>query len=100
MRHKYRDFVKVSKKCTAEPYSFLVNDATLASDNPLKFSKKSFQYVIKPLQLMIRLKMKNYKYDAILVEKLPKYQPCHHANLISMNILQAKKYYHLIKNKQ
>ena len=24
------------KKCTAEPYSFLVNDAMLASDNPLQ----------------------------------------------------------------
>ena len=25
------------KKCTAKPYSFLVIDATLASDNPLCF---------------------------------------------------------------
>ena len=27
------------KKCTAKPYSFLVIDATLASDNPLCFRK-------------------------------------------------------------
>ena len=27
------------KKCTAEPYSFLVNDATLPSDNLLRFRK-------------------------------------------------------------
>ena len=27
------------RKCTAEPYSFLVNDTTLASDNPLRFKK-------------------------------------------------------------
>ena len=26
--------LKIYKKCTSEPYSFLVNDATLASDNP------------------------------------------------------------------
>ena len=27
------------KKCTAEPYSFLVNDTTLPSDNPFRFRK-------------------------------------------------------------
>ena len=32
-------FMKTYKKCTAELYSFLVNDATLASDNPLRFRK-------------------------------------------------------------
>ena len=29
-----KDFMKIYKKCTAKPYSFLVNDATLASDIP------------------------------------------------------------------
>ena len=37
-----KDFIKIYKKCTAEPYSFLVNDATLASDNPLTFRKNIF----------------------------------------------------------
>ena len=37
-----KDFIKIHKKCTAEPYSFLVNDATLASDNPLRFRKNLF----------------------------------------------------------
>ena len=37
-----KDFIKIYKKCTAEPYLFLVNDATLASDNPLRFRKKYF----------------------------------------------------------
>ena len=37
-----KDFIKIYKKCTAEPYSFLVNDATLASDNPLRFRKNLF----------------------------------------------------------
>ena len=35
-------FTKIYKKCTSEPYSFLVNDATLASDNPLRFRKNLF----------------------------------------------------------
>ena len=37
-----KDFIKIYKKSTAEPYSFLVNDATLASDNPLRFRKNLF----------------------------------------------------------
>ena len=39
-----KDFIKIQKKCTAEPYSFLVNDAMLASDNPLRFRKKILTY--------------------------------------------------------
>ena len=33
----------------------------------------------------------------ILTKKLPKYQLYHQTKLVSMNILQEKKYYHLIK---
>ena len=33
----FKDFAKIYKKCTDEPYSFLVNDTTLSSDNPLRF---------------------------------------------------------------
>ena len=32
-----KDFINIYKKRTAELYSFLVNDGTLASDNPTKF---------------------------------------------------------------
>ena len=35
----FKDFIKIFKKYTAEPYSFLVNDTTLPSDNPLRFRK-------------------------------------------------------------
>ena len=35
----FKDFIKIFKKYTAEPYSFLVNDPTLPSDDPLKFKK-------------------------------------------------------------
>ena len=37
-----KDFMKIYKKCTTEPYSFLVNDITLASDNLLSFRKNIF----------------------------------------------------------
>ena len=36
-----KDFIKIYKKYTVEPYYFLV-DATLASDNPLRFRKNLF----------------------------------------------------------
>ena len=34
-----KDFMKIYRKCTSEPYSFLVNDTTSPSDNPLRFRK-------------------------------------------------------------
>ena len=35
----FKDFMKIYKKCTAEPYSFSVNDTTLPSDDTLRFRK-------------------------------------------------------------
>ena len=35
----FKDFMKIYKKYTAEPYPLLVNDTTLLSDNPLRFRK-------------------------------------------------------------
>ena len=37
-----KDFANIYRECTAEPYSFLVNDTTLASNNPLRFRKNLF----------------------------------------------------------
>ena len=37
-----KDFIKTRKKYSAKPYSFLVDDTTLASDNPLSFRKNLF----------------------------------------------------------
>ena len=45
----FKDFMKIYKKYTKEPYSFLVNDTTLPSDDLLRFSKNLLrQYIIKP----------------------------------------------------
>ena len=35
----FKDFMKIYKKCIAEPDSFLDNDTILPSDNPLRFRK-------------------------------------------------------------
>ena len=39
----FKYLIKIYKKFTAEPYSFLVNDTTLLSDNPLRFRKNLFK---------------------------------------------------------
>ena len=36
---EFKYFMNIYKKYTKEPYSFLVNDTTLPSDNPLRFRK-------------------------------------------------------------
>ena len=33
----FKDFMKIYKKYTAEPYSFLVNDTTIPLGSPLRF---------------------------------------------------------------
>ena len=35
----FKDFIKIYKKCMTERYSFLVNDTTLLSDDPLRLRK-------------------------------------------------------------
>ena len=37
-----KDFMKNYKECTNKPYSVLVNDTTLQSDNPLRFRYNRF----------------------------------------------------------
>ena len=42
-------------------------------------------------------KIKDKNYNMILAKNLQKYKLYHLEKLINMNILQVKKYYHLIK---
>ena len=37
-----KDFIKIYNKCTDKPYSFLVNDTTLSSDDLLRFRKNLY----------------------------------------------------------
>ena len=38
----YKDFVKMYRECTKEPYSFLTIDTTLPASNLLRFRKNLF----------------------------------------------------------
>ena len=40
-----RDFMNLHKKYIANPFSFLVIDATLASDNPLRLRKNILEKI-------------------------------------------------------
>ena len=41
----FKDFMSLFKICTAKPYSFLVNDTTLALDNPLSFRQNHLESI-------------------------------------------------------
>ena len=41
----YKDFLKIYRDCTNEPYSFLTIDTTLPGDNSMRFRKK-FQILL------------------------------------------------------
>ena len=38
----FKDFIKIYKKCTDKPYTFLVDDTMLASDDPLRFRRNLY----------------------------------------------------------
>ena len=39
----FKDFMRIYKKYTADPYSLLVKDTTLLSGNPLRLKKSIFK---------------------------------------------------------
>ena len=39
----YKDFVKIYRECTKEPYSFLTIGTMLPASNPLRFRKNLFK---------------------------------------------------------
>ena len=41
----FQDFMNLYKKCIAKPYSFLIIDTTLASDNSLRFRKNPLEKI-------------------------------------------------------
>ena len=42
---EFKDFMNLYKKCIAKPYSFLVINATLVSNNPLRFRKNLLERI-------------------------------------------------------
>ena len=40
----YKDFMKIYRECTKEPYYFLTIDTTLPASDPLRFRKNLFHF--------------------------------------------------------
>ena len=56
--------MNIYNKSTKEPYSFLVNDITLPSDNPLRFRKNILEYyIIKIMTIEDRIKDEKLQYE-------------------------------------
>ena len=71
----YEDFINLYKKCTAKPYSFLVIDTTLASDNPLRF-RKNLSEIIQKIIMTIDDKITDEKlqyYISIIIRQKYRY---------------------------
>ena len=89
----FQDFMNLYKKCNSKPYSFLIIDTAIVSDNSSRFNKNLSERIEKLIMTIDdeRCKLKLKKYNTILIEKQQKYQHYHHVKLINMNIFQAKK---------
>ena len=80
----FKDFINLYKKCTAKPYSFLVIDATLASDNRLRFRKNvleriqkliiTIDYKIRDENLQCDINREEAKISALSSGKIDKYE--------------------------
>ena len=108
----FKDFIKIYKKYTAEPYSFLVNDTSLPSDSPLRFRKNLLKYIYNRIMTtddQIRHKKLQYdinreaaKISVFLSGKIDKYEYLTGEEILPSNqkqIIEQDKfsYYPLVK---
>ena len=92
----FKDFMNFYKKCTTKQYSFLVIDATLASNNPSSFKKDLSERMLK-LIMAIDDKIRDEKLQYDINREAAKKSALSSGKLINMNLLLVKKYYLLIK---
>ena len=71
----FQDFMNLYKKCNSKPYSFLIIDTTIVSDNSSRFNKNLSERIEKLIMTIDdeRCKLKLKKYNTILIEKQQKY---------------------------
>ena len=71
----FKDFMKIYKKCTTEPYSFLVNDTALPSDDPLIYNKiMTIEDQIGDEKLQFDINREAAKIAALSSGKIDKYE--------------------------
>ena len=79
-----------TKKCTAKPYSFLVLDATLRSDNPWRFGKNLLERIWK-LIMTSDYKIRDEKLQYDISKEAAKISALSSRKLTNMNIFHVKK---------
>ena len=89
---------KSLQKCTAEPYFFLMIDATLASDNPSCFRENLLERIWK-LIMTIDDKIRDEKLQYDVNREAAKISALSFGKTDKYDILQVKKYYLLIEFK-
>ena len=57
------DFMNIYKKCTAKPYSFLVIDASIASDDPSRFRNNLLERIEKLMTIYDEFRDERLQYD-------------------------------------
>ena len=92
----FQDFMQLHKKCTATPYSFLVIDTILLSDNSSPFRKNLLER-IKKLIMTIDGKITDEKIQYDIYREAAKISAFSSGKIDKCEILQVKKYYHLVK---
>ena len=75
----FKDFIKIFKKYTAEPYSFSGN-YNLTKRQSFKAQTESFR-IIYNKTMTIEDQIKDENCNMILIERLQKYQPYHQVKL-------------------
>ena len=93
----YKDFIKIYKKCTRKPCSFLTIDNTLPANDLLRFTKsildplqrrKILDYKIKENQAQYDLNREAAKVFALSPKELDKYEYQEQLNKLNLNIFQ------------
>ena len=85
----FDEFMNLYKKFTAKPYSFLVIDTTLASDNPLHFRHIVLERIWK--LIMTNDKIRDEKCQFHINSEAAKIQALSSGKIDNTNILQVKK---------
>ena len=92
----FRDFMNLYKKSTAKPYSFLVVDSNLSSDNPTRFRKNLLERMQK-LIMKIDDKVRDEKLQYDINRKTAKILALPSGKNCKNEFIQVKKYYLTIK---
>ena len=87
----FQDFMNLYTKCSEKPYSFLIINTTLASDNSVRF-RKNLSERIQKLIMTIDDKIRGEKLPYDINREAAKMLALSSRKMINMNFLYVRKY--------